>query len=119
MKTVHKASSLPWQELVSGIIRAVGRKLTSCIAGLADVRSVDAWTAGEKPTGDIEDRLRLAYEIVSLIQAHDSARVSQAWLTGINPELGNQVPLRLLREGELDTVGPGIRSAARAFVIGG
>jgi hypothetical protein len=119
MKTVEEASHLPWPGLVSGMIEAAGRKLTAYIAGLADVRSLEAWTAGEKPGGDVEDRLRLAYEIVCLIRAHDSARVAQAWLTGINPELGDQVPLRLLREGELDTVGPRIRGAAMAFVVSG
>ena len=43
----------------------------------------------------------------------------QAWLTGVNPELGDRVPLRLLRENDIDAVAPAILSAARAFLAGG
>jgi hypothetical protein len=44
-----------------------------------------------------------------------SPRVVQAWLTGVNRELGDRVPLRLLRDGDLNTVAPEIFGAARAF----
>ncbi len=43
----------------------------------------------------------------------------QAWLTGVNPELGDRVPLRLMRDNEFDAVSPAILSAARAFLAGG
>jgi hypothetical protein len=49
---------------------------------------------------------------------HHSPGVVQAWLTGVNPELGDRVPLRLLRESDIDTVAPEILSAARAFLAG-
>jgi hypothetical protein len=41
------------------------------------------------------------------------------WFTGLNPELGDRVPARLLREGDVETVGPEIVGAARAFLGGG
>jgi len=41
----------------------------------------------------------------------------QAWLTGINPELGDRAPIRLIR-GDLEAVGPEIIGAARAFAAG-
>ena len=40
----------------------------------------------------------------------------QAWLTGLNPELGDRVPLRLLRESDIYAVAPAILSAARAIL---
>jgi hypothetical protein len=43
----------------------------------------------------------------------------QAWLTGVNPELGDRVPLRLLREGDLEVIAPEVLAAARAFISGG
>jgi hypothetical protein len=43
----------------------------------------------------------------------------QAWFTGLNPELNDRVPIRLLREGDLDKIGPQLLGAARAFVAGG
>jgi hypothetical protein len=37
----------------------------------------------------------------------------------VNPELGDRVPLRLMRENEIDAVAPAILSAVRAFLSGG
>ena len=45
--------------------------------------------------------------------------VVQGWLTGVNPELGDRIPLRLLREADLNILGPEIMAAARAFIAGG
>ena len=41
--------------------------------------------------------------------------VVQAWFQGLNPQLDDRSPARLLREGELHEVGPEVLSAARAF----
>jgi hypothetical protein len=38
---------------------------------------------------------------------------------GVNPILGDRVPIRVLREGDLAEVGPEIMGAARAFLAGG
>ena len=64
-------------------------------------------------------RLRFAYRVVKTLEKHDHAAVVQAWLTGLNPELNDRVPIRLLREGDLEKVGPEILGAVRAFVAGG
>jgi hypothetical protein len=45
--------------------------------------------------------------------------VAQAWFQGLNPQLEDRSPARLLREGDLDDVGPQILAAARAFAVGG
>ena len=37
---------------------------------------------------------------------------------GVNPELGDRVPLRVLRDGDLGIVAPEILGAARAFIAG-
>jgi hypothetical protein len=49
----------------------------------------------------------------------DSPAVAQAWLVGVNPELGDRVPIRLLKESNLDQVAGTIVGAARAFAAGG
>jgi hypothetical protein len=49
----------------------------------------------------------------------DSPAVAQAWLVGVNPELGDRVPIRLLKESNLDQVAGTIVVAARAFAAGG
>jgi len=53
------------------------------------------------------------------LSERDSPAVVQAWLMGVNPELGDRVPLRLMRENEIDAVAPAILRAARAFLAGG
>jgi hypothetical protein len=82
------------------------------------VRAVDRWIAGNLPYRDAEDRLRFAYRVASALNSGDHASVVQAWLTGLNPELNDRSPIRLMREGDLDQVGPLILGAARAFLAG-
>jgi hypothetical protein len=101
------------------LTEVLGRKLTAYIADLKDVRGLDRWIDGTQPYGNVEERLRLTYQVVRTLQEHDSPRVVQAWFTGVNPELGDRVPLRLLREGDLAAVAPLILGAARAFIAGG
>jgi hypothetical protein len=114
----REAMSLEWPDVVRRITDILGRKLTAYIAGVADVRALDRWMAGTAPYGDAEQRLRFAYQVVRTLSGHDSPQVVQCWLTGVNPELGDRVPLRLLKEGDLNTVAPEILGAVRAFLAG-
>ena len=115
----REAISLLFPELVSRLTALIGRKLTAYVAGVKDVRTVDGWKKGNSPYGEAEDRLRLTFQVVRTLGEHDSQRIVQAWLTGVNPELGDRIPLRLLREGDLNIVGPEVMAAVRAFVAGG
>jgi hypothetical protein len=115
----REAISLPFSELVSRLSGFIGRKLTAYVAGVKDVRTVDGWIKGNSAYGNAEGRLRLAFQVVRTLVDHDSPRIVQAWLTGVNPELGDRIPLRLLREGDLNVVGPEVMAAARAFIAGG
>jgi hypothetical protein len=54
-----------------------------------------------------------------MLSEKEAPKVIQAWLMGLNPELGDRVPLRLMRENDLETVAPEIMGAARAFLICG
>jgi hypothetical protein len=74
---------------------------------------------GNEAYGDVESRLRFAFQVVRTLSEHDSPQVVQAWLTGVNPELGDRVPVRLLREGDLNIIGPEVLGAVRAFIAGG
>jgi hypothetical protein len=116
----HRESlNLNFPDLVSRLAEAIGRKLTAYVAGVKDVRAVDRWIGGAQPYGDVESRLRLTFQVVRTLLDHDSPQVIQAWLMGVNPELGDRVPLRLLREGDLVVVAPEVLAAARAFIAGG
>jgi len=114
----REALRLPATAVVAKLVEIVGRKLTAYIGGVKDARAVDRWIAGGEIYGDAEQRLRFAFQVVRTLSEHDTASVVQAWLTGVNPELGDRVPLRLLRESDIDAVAPAILSAARAFLAG-
>jgi hypothetical protein len=115
----REALRLPIAALVHRLVEMIGRKLTAYIGGVKDIRAVDRWIAGGEIYGDAEIRLRFAFQVAKTLSEHDSPAVIQAWLTGVNPELGDRVPLRLLREGDIDVVAPSILGAVRAFMAGG
>ena len=110
---------LPMPDLLSTLTSKIGKKLTAYVASVDDVKAIESWIAGEPLPRDAERRLRLTYQIVMTLTITDAPAVAQAWLMGVNPELDDRVPFRLLREGNLDQVAGHIVGAARAFVAGG
>ena len=115
----REATTAPFPNVVRELTSIIGKKLTAYIAGVKDVRAVDRWVAGAEPYKNAEERLRFAFRVVKTLHNHDHPSVVQAWLTGLNPELNDRAPIRLLREGDLDKVGPELLGAVRAFVAGG
>ena len=71
------------------------------------------------PSEEVQLRLRFALRVALPIAAADSPAIAQAWFQGLNPQLDDRSPARLLRDGDLDEVGPAIVAAERAFLIGG
>lgn len=115
----REALRLPIPEIVAKLIEVIGRKLTAYVGGVKDVRAVDRWMNGGELYNHSEQRLRFAYQLVRMLAEREDPRIIQAWLIGLNPELGDRVPLKLMREGDLEAVGPEIMGAARAFLVGG
>ena len=115
----REALRLPASKVVEKLVEIVGRKLTAFIGGVKDARAVDRWIAGGEIYGDAKSRLRFAFQVARALSKRDSPAVVQAWLTGINPELGDRVPQRLMHENEIEAVAPDILNAARAFLAGG
>jgi hypothetical protein len=115
----REALRLPVAVLTGKLVGMIGRKLTAYVGGVRDVRAVDRWMNGSDLYGDAEARLRFAYQVVRMLSEREEPKVIQAWLTGLNPELGDRVPLRLMRESDLESVASEIMGAARAFMVGG
>ena len=67
----------------------------------------------------MRDRLRVALQVALPLAEAESSEIAQAWFQGLNPQLDDRSPARILREGELEDVGPAVIAAARAFVTGG
>lgn len=115
----REATTLHFPKLVTELTRILGKKLTAYIASVKDARAVDRWIAGSEAYKGVEERLRLAYRLAKMIGDQEGTRVVQAWFTGLNPELNDRVPIRLLRDEDLEKVGPELLGAARAFLAGG
>ena len=115
----REASTLDFPKLVTELTGILGKKLTAYIASVKDARAVDRWIAGSEAYKGVEERLRLAYRLAKMIGDQEGPRVVQAWLSGLNPELDDRVPIRLLKEENLEKVGPELLGAARAFLAGG
>jgi hypothetical protein len=119
MQARSQARLLTGSDLAREMVALIGRKLSAYIAGVKDVRSVDRWIGGGQFYGDAEERLRFGYQVVRMLSDFDKPSVVQAWLMGINPELGDRAPIKLIREYPIAEIAPQVLGAARAFVAGG
>jgi hypothetical protein len=99
----------------------LGARLVAYIGAVKETRAVREWAEGAREPGsaEIERRLRLTYAIARCIADADGKETAQAWLQGLNPLLDDVSPARLLREGDLDTVGPLVITAERQFLANG
>ena len=116
----EQAARLPFPAVVQQLSGLLGAKLVAYLSGVRETNAVRQWGNGvSSAQAPIPQRLRLALQVAMLIAQHDSARVVQAWFQGLNPQLEDRSPARLLREGDLHEVGPEVLSAARVFTSGG
>ncbi len=109
-------------QIVGGLVEILGKKITAYLANVKDTRTIDAWM---EPGRDAEEarrldfnHLRLALRVARILAARDSNRVVQAWFGGLNPQLGDRNPARLLREGNAED-GEAVLNAARAMLVSG
>lgn len=107
-------------ELVSKLRELLGAQLVAYLGSVTETRAVRQWADGvRKPPAEVTRRLRLAYQVAGLLTERDHPRVVQAWFQGMNPQLEDIAPARLIREGSPDEVGPRVLAAARAFAAVG
>ena len=121
LECYNKAMRSPFPTVAGELRRLLGAKLVAYIANVGETRAVRQWAEGSRtPSADgTESRLRLAYSVALCIANTDGPATAQAWFQGLNPLLDDVSPARLLREGDLDTVGPKIISAERHFLANG
>lgn len=98
----------------------LGARLVAYVGSVKETRAVHEWAEeGRRPSEVTQRRLRVALQVATMVAGNDGREVAQAWFQGLNPQLDDRSPARLLREGDLDEVGPLVVSAARAFLVGG
>lgn len=106
---------------VAGELRSLlGAKLCAYLGSVKETRAIHEWAdGGREPSAETQRRLRLALQVAIAIADTDGAEVARAWFQGLNPQLEDRSPARLLREGDIDDVGPQVIAAERAFLVGG
>lgn len=121
LQAFTEATRAPFRYVVKDVSGLLGPKLVAYIVGVVETRALQQWAEGTRAPKDpdAERRLRLAAQLAKLIAGHDNGAVAQAWFQGLNPQLDDRSPARLLREGDVADVGPKLLAAARAFVAGG
>jgi hypothetical protein len=109
-------------KVVERLTNELGAKLVAYIGSVTETRAVRQWMLEgndhREPKGDTSNRLREALTVTLMLRTRDSRATVQAWVMGLNPQLDDQSPATLLREGDERDIAA-VRGAARAFLIGG
>ena len=115
-----KAVRASFPEVVSELRTVLGARLVAYLGSVSETRAVRQWADGDRAPGeDVRNRLRVALQVALPLADTESPQIAQAWFQGLNPQLDDRSPARILREGDLEEVGPAVIAAARAFLIGG
>ena len=113
------AIRLTFPEVVGALRDTLGPKLCAHLGSVKETRAVNEWADGvREPSEAVQRRLRLAFQVAEAIASVDGPQVARAWFQGLNPQLDDRSPARLLREGDIDEVGPEVIAAERAFLVG-
>jgi hypothetical protein len=56
-----------------------------------------------EPSEAVQQRLRLALQVAAMLSEKESPRIAQAWMQGLNPQLDDRFPARLIREGDVQS----------------
>ena len=115
-----RATRATFPEVAQELRDILGARLCAYLGSVREARAVHQWADGSRePAVGIQRRLRVALHVGAAIAAVDGPAVAQAWFLGLNPQLEDRSPAYLLREGDLDELGPEVIGAARAFLADG
>ncbi len=115
-----RAIRASFPEVADELRDLLGARLVAYLGSVQETRAVHQWVdATRTPSDETQQRLRVALQVALTIASAESARITQAWFQGLNPELEDRSPARLLRDGELHEVGPAVIAASRVFLAGG
>lgn len=108
----------PMTQIVAQLRNILGARLVAYLGGVKETRAVREWADGSRePASDaVKQRLRDSYQIAALLAERESDGVVQAWFLGMNPQLADRAPARLLREGDPEQVTADVMAAARVFI---
>jgi hypothetical protein len=110
----------PFSDVAGELRGLLGARLAAYLGGVSETRAVRQWAEGERAPGEqTQQRLRVGLQVALMLNQADGPEVTQSWFQGLNPDLEDRSPARLLRDGDLHEAGPTVIAAARAFLAGG
>jgi len=78
-----------------------GPQLVAYLGSVRETRAVHQWAEGARePSAAVQQRLRVALQVAAMLAEGESPRIAQAWMQGLNPQLDDRSPVRLLRDGD-------------------
>jgi hypothetical protein len=100
--------------IASFLVELLGASLTAHLAAV-DESTVRRWASGDKePRAENERTLRNASQIARLLLHNDASHTVRAWFIGMNPQLDDEAPADVIREGRFREA----MAAAKAFMHG-
>jgi hypothetical protein len=107
-------------QVVAQLRDLVGPRLVAYLGSARDTRVVHQWADGTRePARAMQQRLLLALQVAAMLSERESPKIAQAWMQGLNPQLDDTSPARLIRDAGPHQAGPAVIGAARAFLVGG
>lgn len=103
--------------IIADLRAKIGAKLVAYIGNVTETRAVREWVEGARtPTPRAEQRLRLTFQIVTMIERSEGEGIAATWLQGMNPQLGDRSPARVLREDRTEDGAVQVLNAATGFI---
>ena len=111
---------LPSWEQAGYLLDTIGPRFTTAAVGLQDARTVRRWREATMAPRehDVAARLAILYRLTRVIADVYSPDVATAFLRSSNPQLDDDSPLMVLREGDPDEAQKPLLAAVRAFLEG-
>ena len=107
------AMEIPIEDVVRELVALLGATTVAVIGGVKETRAVTQWLSGRAPQRP--HVLRFALQLASMIAVQADREIARAWFHGSNPQLGDAIPMMLLRDSELRHVQGPLLAAARSF----
>jgi hypothetical protein len=99
--------------VVEQLVDLLGLTMVAAIGGVGETRAVQQWIAGREPQRP--NVLRFALQLALMIATEEDNTVARAWFQGSNPQLGDRMPLMMLRNEPLEDIQAPLMAAARSF----
>ena len=107
------AMEIPIEEVVKELVALLGATTVAVIGGVKETRAVTQWLSGRAPQRT--HVLRFALQLATMLSSQADREIARAWFHGSNPHLNDQIPMLLLRDGQLSEIQGSLLAAARSF----